>query len=1296
MLVFFFTDIEGSTRLWEEHTENMGVVIARHDAILEEEITAAGGYITKHTGDGVTAAFEGGEPVVCALESQKKLSEEPWGKIGELRIRMGLHAGTAQWITGIEPDSGDFHGPPVNCTARIMSAAWGGQVLLTPQVLSISNLPPRASVLNLGEHFLKNVTNPQQILQLLHPDLRWQDFPPLRTLTGESIRRTVDKHGSAIADLPPPSMAVALVSATLIPILQGDLSPDSPILLSNLGILEDLGAETLRGFTAEFAARMEAKQAAGRASSMSEVQQWLEYELIERWEANDESALALRADASQLLQAVHGVQIAMTVATENVKAAFAQGLADLGSQFSEFHWMLAGVQDTMVEMRDIQQRQLAMTEEILQLQREQVIGPLTAYRSETEQPPAFLEGEDESHKPSVFVARERELSQLDEHLNQTLSGQGRVVFITGESGQGKTALVEEFALRSQAAHSDLVVASGGCNAQTGIGDPYLPFREILGLLTGDVADKWAAKAINQEQARRLWQVLPITAQALIEAGPDLVETFLHGLALIKRAAACTTNASDWLKTLEQLVQRRAVSPGESNLQQSDLFEQYSRVLLMLAGQRPLLLVLDDLQWVDGGSINLLFHLCRRIQGSRILIVGAYRPAEVALGRLVTGLATGLRTDSGETVRHPLKPVINELKRYFGDIEVDLEQAEDQQFVEALLDNEPNSLSKTFCETLYQQTRGHPLYTIELVRDMQERGDLVQDEKGRWVEGQTLNWQTLPVQVEAVIAERLGRLPEPSRATLQVACVEGETFTAEVVSRVLRMNERELIRQLSRLDKTHHLVGAQGIRRVTFASREKKEGQRLSIYRFRHIMFQRHLYNSLSDAERVYLHEDVGIALEVLHGERSEEIAIQLAHHFQEAGNTGKAIGYLSQAGDRARQKYANEEAINYYQRAIALYEDIQPDTSSHKTAIRLYENLGEVLVFTGKYEEARDAYLNALTSLPGDDEIRHGRLYRKMGDAWGYLRRFKEAMETYDRAEISLGQEPPKGAREWWVEWIEIQLARADILYFLGEVSELTGLVEKIQPIIEQYGNPLQRVNYFLTLILANNRRDRFIVSEQTLTYSRAYLEAAQELGSLHRIAHARFVLGFNLLWRGNLDEAKKQMNTALMQAIRTGNMNLQTQCLVYLTIVYRKFGQVEETADYASRSLEAAISVQNPAYIGAAKANLSWMAWKNANIPKALEQGKAALEQWQQSKTGFMFQWLALYPLISVALDQGRTSDVVDFAHGLLDPAQQALPDSLQIVFDGAMQAWERGDPEATHARFVQAIKLARDMGYL
>jgi DNA-binding SARP family transcriptional activator len=393
----------------------------------------------------------------------------------------------------------------------------------------------------------------------------------------------------------------------------------------------------------------------------------------------------------------------------------------------------------------------------------------------TVEPPHFLDEQQqvEVERP-VFVARERELAQLDAHLKAALAGQAKVVFVTGEAGSGKTALAQEFTWHAEDAHADLIVASGNCNAYTGVGDPYLPFREILELLTGDVEAKWAAGAMTRDHARRLWHTLPVTAQALVEAGPDLIDSFVLRAALLERVmtSAQWPGRADWLSRLDELVPRRptavSTAPGP---QQSDLFNQYTRVLQVLAQRAPLLLVVDDLQWADQGSISLLFHLGRQLEGNRILIVGAYRPEDVALGR--------------DGARHPLEPVVNEFQRVVGGITVDLGQAESRGFVDALLDSEPNRLALPFRDMLYRQTLGHPLFTIELLRGLQERGDLLKDQEGHWLEGPALDWERLPARVEAVIAERIGRLAQPLQAALRVASVEGEVFTAEVVSHCCR-------------------------------------------------------------------------------------------------------------------------------------------------------------------------------------------------------------------------------------------------------------------------------------------------------------------------------------------------------------------------------------------------------------------------------------------------------------------------------------------------------------------------------
>ena len=191
-ITFMFTDLEGSTRLWELHPESMKVALSRHDAILRDAIEAAGGRVVKTTGDGLMAVFSGAiDAATASLAAQRGLIAEPWGETGPLRVRMGLHCGQA------EQRGGDFFGPTVNRAARIMAAGHGGQVLLSASAGSLATelLPVGATLIDLGEHHLKDLGRPEHLFQLAHPDLP-STFPPLVT-----VRRAGTDLPARIAEL---------------------------------------------------------------------------------------------------------------------------------------------------------------------------------------------------------------------------------------------------------------------------------------------------------------------------------------------------------------------------------------------------------------------------------------------------------------------------------------------------------------------------------------------------------------------------------------------------------------------------------------------------------------------------------------------------------------------------------------------------------------------------------------------------------------------------------------------------------------------------------------------------------------------------------------------------------------------------------------------------------------------------------------------------------------------------------------------------------------------------------------
>ena len=191
-VTLLFTDIEGSTRLWEEQRAAMQVALPRHDALVRHCIVAHRGHVFKTGGDAFCAAFHtASDALAAALEAQRALHHERWPESARIRVRMAIHSGAA------ELRDGDYFGPPLNRVARLLAVGHGGQTLLSESThdLCRDHLPPLAIAKPLGEHALKDLARKEAVFQLCHPDLP-QQFPPLRTSA------PVDRETPSIAVLP--------------------------------------------------------------------------------------------------------------------------------------------------------------------------------------------------------------------------------------------------------------------------------------------------------------------------------------------------------------------------------------------------------------------------------------------------------------------------------------------------------------------------------------------------------------------------------------------------------------------------------------------------------------------------------------------------------------------------------------------------------------------------------------------------------------------------------------------------------------------------------------------------------------------------------------------------------------------------------------------------------------------------------------------------------------------------------------------------------------------------------------
>ena len=844
---------------------------------------------------------------------------------------------------------------------------------------------------------------------------------------------------------------------------------------------------------------------------------------------------------------------------------------------------------------------------------------------------------------SPLVGRDAEMQQLQSALRDLSAGKGGVIAITGEAGLGKSRLVAEL---RRSPPTDVLWAEGRAQSYTE-GMSYWIARSVLDGLMGVRADTPLAEV---EAALRA-HVEAACAGKIADVYPYLA-----------RLRGVTPDA----ETEERV---KHLKPEALQREMWRAFGDYLRARCRSApaGTQPMVLVWEDLHWADPSSLGLLETLLPMGDELPLLLLLVFRPQE---GRVWDWYQQMMTTGDENYQVIDLSPLTHD---------------NSTRLIENLLKIE--SLSQATRTLILNKAEGNPFFLEELLRSLIDAGLVLLESDGagrtRVVAVDAIEELHVPDTLQGVIAARIDRLPPGDKRVLQSASVIGRVFQQPVLVYLL---ERESAR--AQLD-------------ASLGELQRRELIRWRVeleYIFKHAVTQDVAYHGLLMARRKELHHVTAEAIEALFPDQLEELSATLAYHYQRAEVRHKAIHHFTRAADRARQTYSNAEAIAFYRAALEQvdhlrHESKQPDAWRERAA-QLYENLGDVLSLIGQSDEARSAYRDALSQVPEHDRIWQSRLYRKEGNTWVVLQRqLEKALQAYDAAEAALSPASAEPAAAWQHEWLEIQLDRIWGCYRLGRASEITKLAEEIRPIVDQHGTATQRARFFRSLVLGAFLRDRYVVSDETLTHADASLAASRESGEIGEITFSTFVAAFCHLWRSELDEAKEGLQAALKLAEQTGDLEQLVLSLTWLTGVYRKQGQVEQVRRYAARSLDAAMAGKMPMYVGMAKGNLAWVAWYEGNLTDAQTNGRAALEIWGQIPMPGKF--IALWPLIAVAVDQGQDAEAIEYARELLPSSQARLPEALETVVQDAIKAWEGGDAETTHILLNKAVELAQRTGW-
>ena len=509
-----------------------------------------------------------------------------------------------------------------------------------------------------------------------------------------------------------------------------------------------------------------------------------------------------------------------------------------------------------------------------------------------------------------FVGRNSELEQMQRALEQSKAGHGQIVGVMGEPGMGKSRLFYEFKLTSQSGCLVLEAYS----VSHGKASPYLPVIELL-------KTYFQLQLQDDERTRREKVIGKVLG--LERSLEDILPYFFALLGI--------EDSTTSLQQMDPQIRRRRT------------FEALKRVFLRESLNQPLILIFEDLHWIDSETQGFLDLLSESVASARMLLLTNYRPEyrhEWGSKTYYTQLRlapfgkeeaeeflTVLLGEKGFPLPERERPVLSPVE---GD-RVRVMQSDLQALKQLILD----------------KTEGTPFFMEEIVQELVEQGVLMRDAVGARRAVPLPTDLHLPTTVQGILAARIDRLAPDEKAFVQQLAVVGREFPLSLIKYVIAQPEDELYRLLSLLQRKEFLYEQPAFPEVE--------------YIFKHALTQEVAYNSVLQERRKAWHEKTAQAIEDIYSVNLEDHYSDLAHHYSRSGNTQKAVEYLQLAGQQAVQRSANVEAISHLMNALGLLKTL-PDTLEHtQQELTLQTILGPALMATKGYgaPEVEHAYTRA-------------------------------------------------------------------------------------------------------------------------------------------------------------------------------------------------------------------------------------------------------------------------------------------------------------------------------------------------
>jgi len=541
----------------------------------------------------------------------------------------------------------------------------------------------------------------------------------------------------------------------------------------------------------------------------------------------------------------------------------------------------------------------------------------------------FLEKKKDSHSP--FVGREKELKILRDVLKKSYQSNGQIIEISGELGVGKSRLILELAKVSLA--KEYNIFSGNCSSWEE-SKPYAPLKEIFTKIFGIEFDD-EHKEIDKKIENKIKEI-----------DSSLLFASSYFLKLL----------SPKIKSLEEIMEQ---SKEESNL----LVKVMKKLLWSFSSQKPLLIIIEDVHWIDYASSEFLTQCSEELKEYPILLIYSLRES---LKR---------RESIAGSKRLKLLPLKN---------------TESDKLISFLI--KENDIYRLMRDRIISTANGNPLFVEEIVRGIEERRlSADKDKLGNYTEI-FADFQ-IPDTVQSIARARIDLLPVGLKEILYQASILGRYIEISLFRRITNLKDKVLFDLLKKLQKHE------------FIEEVKAAPQLQRHFAFTHSLIQEIAYNSLLFKTRRSLHSKIGSAMEEMYLSKIDAKVEELAYHFKNSNDSERAVFYLNKAGDKAQSLYAFSNAINYYLDNIKILESKEIEKEQMAQLSEIYNKLAFSQSVVG---ERKEAEINLIKALEYCRKVRNkdneSLILMSMGNLYGDMGKWDKAIEYFKRS-LTLSEE---------------------------------------------------------------------------------------------------------------------------------------------------------------------------------------------------------------------------------------------------------------------------------------------------